>query len=306
MNGPATCLVLGGNGFVGSHIVDKLVAQGDVRVRVLDPFHHEPQFNPSPSVTAIKGNAFDPVTLNEALAGVDYVVHSLTSTSPFTADSDPYADIEGLRRSVEIFERCVAAKVRKVAFISSGGAVYGRLTEHKVATEDDMPMPVSPYGMCKLATEHYLEYFNRKFGLEYVIYRLSNPYGPRQAPKKGQGVISAFLRSIRDGEEITVLGDGTASRDYIYVEDAANMIANTLRRNNIHPTYNIGSGEQTTLNEIIAALEDALGEKVPTRYAEAPRTTLQRTSISVDRFHAEFGQPEATDLREGLARTITR
>jgi UDP-glucose 4-epimerase len=301
---PRTCLVLGGNGFIGSHIVDRLAARGDLDVRVLDPFHREPRFAPSPRVTPVPGSAYDPVCLDRALAGVDLVVHSLAATSPFTADSDPYADIEGLRRSVEIFERCVSAGVGRIGFISSGGAVYGALTEHKVAAEDDLPMPVSPYGMCKLATEHYLEYFNRKYGLRSVVYRLSNPYGPRQPVKPGHGVVAAFLRAVRDGEPITVLGDGSASRDYIYVEDAAGMIADTLTVETIHQVYNVGSGEQTTLNEIVATLEAALGTRIETRHAPAPRTTLQRTSISVERYRSEFGAPHITGLRDGLARTI--
>jgi UDP-glucose 4-epimerase len=116
--------------------------------------------------------------------------------------------------------------------------------------------------------------------------------------------VAAFLRAVRDGEPITVLGDGTASRDYIYVEDAAGMIADTLTADTIHQVYNVGSGEQTTLNEIVATLETAMGARIETRQAPAPRTTLQRTSISVHRYRAEFGVPHTTDLRTGLARTI--
>lgn len=298
------CLVLGGNGFIGSHIVDKLVASGNMRVRVLDPFFRPPQFHPSKFVSKVTGDAFDPATLDRALKGVTYVVHSLAATNPFTADTDPYADIENLKRSVEIFEHCVRAGVKKVAFISSGGAVYGQLAEQKVATEGDIPMPVSPYGICKLATEHYMEYFKRKYGIEYVVYRLSNPYGPRQAFKKEQGVIPAFLRRILDNEEITILGDGTASRDYIYIEDAAAMIADSLPKQNKYSVYNIGSGHQTALNEIITALERIFGKKVPTTYMEAPRTTLQKTDISIDRFREDFGNLSITNFDQGLSKTV--
>jgi UDP-glucose 4-epimerase len=299
-----TYLVLGGNGFIGSHLVDRLAGREGVAVRALDVFNQEPRFVPNPAVTAVRGSAYDATDLAGALDGVDVVVHCLSATSPFTADSDPYADIDGLRRSVEIFDRCVAAGVGKIGFVSSGGAVYGALTETKIAAEDDVPMPVSPYGMCKLATEHYLEYFNRKYGTRYVVYRLSNPYGPRQPIKPGHGVVSTFLRAVREGTPLTLLGDGTASRDYIYVEDAAAMIADTLPLDNIHPVYNVGSGEQTSLGDIVAALETAVGTRLAVRYEPAPRTTLQRTSISVDRFEAEFGRGDRTDLCTGLARTI--
>lgn len=302
--GKDLCLVLGGNGFIGSHVVDQLVAGGGMRVRVLDPFVRPPQFQSSRMVQEIPGDAYDARALAKALVGVDYVVHSLPATAPFVADTNPYADIENLRRSVEVFERCVAAGIRKIAFVSSSGAVYGLQTERKAAAESDLPLPVSPYGICKLATEHYLGYFRRKYGMAYVVYRLSNPYGPRQPFKVAHGVVPAFLRSYLIDEEITIQGDGSASRDYIYVEDAARMIAGSLRRDNRHSVYNIGSGQQTTLNDIVAALEQMLCGKLRATYLAAPRTTLQRTDITVRRFREEFGEPTITLFADGLRKTV--
>jgi len=302
--GKDVCLVLGGNGFIGSHIVDKLALDKTTEVRVLDVFAQPPQYNTTLPITTIKGSAFDVPTLQKALQGVSYVVHSLSATNPFTADKDPFADIDNLHSSIKIFEQCIQAGVKKIAFISSGGAVYGRIAEQKQVDEADMPMPVSPYGICKLATEHYLEYFHRKYGTEYVVYRLANPYGPRQAFKREQGVIAAFLHHILEDEEITIQGDGSASRDYVYIEDAATMIASTLRQPNKHPIYNIGSGTQTTLNEIIAAMEHIFSKQAPKKYIEAPRTTLQKTDISTGRFHAEFGDYVTTHFQEGLAKTL--
>jgi len=298
------CLVLGGNGFIGSHIVDKIAAKNEFKVRVMDRFDNGPQFHESPNIEIVKGSAFERKDLVKALESVQYVVHTLSATNPFTADTDPYADIDNLRRSVEVFEACVHAGVRKIAFVSSGGAVYGSLAEHKVATEQDIPLPVSPYGICKLATEHYLEYIKRKYGTDYIVYRLSNPYGPRQVFKQGQGVIPAFLHHIINGEEITIYGDGQSSRDYIYVEDAAQMIADSLIKPNRHGVYNLGSGQQTALNDIVLALEKVLGKEVPVVYQEAPKTALQKTDISIDRFKKEFGEPLFTTFHVGLEGTI--
>jgi UDP-glucose 4-epimerase len=296
------CLVLGGNGFIGSHIVDKLAEKGPVRV--MDRFDHGAQFHESANIEIVKGSAFNQQDLAKALEDVTYVIHTLSATNPFTADLDPYADIQNLRYSVEIFEACAKAGVKKVAFISSGGAVYGTLAEQKVADERDIPMPISPYGICKLATEHYMEYFKRKYGLEYIVYRLSNPYGPRQVFKQGQGVIPAFLHHILKDEEITILGDGTASRDYIYIEDAARMIADSLTKPNKHGVYNIGSGKQTALNDIVSSVEQVLGKQAPVNYAEAPKTMPQKTDISIERFKEEFGEPLITLFHEGLEKTI--
>jgi len=300
----AAYLVLGGNGFIGSHIVDKLAENGVTDIRVLDSFERPAQFKETAATTKIIGSAFDSKTLQKALQDITYVVHSLGATNPFTADANPYADIENLQRSVEIFEQCAQADVRKIAFISSGGAVYGSLAEKKSANEVDIAMPVSPYGICKLATEHYLEYFKRKYGTEYVVYRLSNPYGPRQPFKKEHGVIPAFAHAILQDKEITVLGDGSASRDYIYIEDAATMIAKSISMENKQPVYNIGSGQQTTVSQIIEALENIFGKIAMTKHAEAPKTTLQKTSISIEAFLGEFELSPSTDFHDGLAKTI--
>lgn len=299
-----TCLVLGGNGFIGSHIVDRLVANGQLYIRVMDHFGGGVRFHESPNIEIVKGSAFDLNDLNEALKEVSYVIHTLSATNPFTADLDPYADIENLHRSIEIFEACAKANVKKIGFISSGGAVYGTLAEQKIANEQDIPMPISPYGICKLATEHYMEYFKRKYGLEYIVYRLSNPYGPRQVFKQGQGVIPAFLHHLMNDEEITIMGDGTASRDYIYIEDAAQMIAESIVKPNKHGVYNLGSGKQTMLNDIVASVERVLGKKAPVRYIEAPKTMAQKTDISMERFKEDFGEPVITMFHDGLEKTI--
>lgn len=298
------CLVLGGNGFVGSHIVDKLVARGDMRVKVLDRFTTNPQYGASKLIEEIVADAQSPATIGDHVAGADYVVQCLSATNPFTADINPFADIDNLRQSVGIFEQAAKSGVKKIIFISSGGAVYGKLTDKKVANENDIPMPVSPYGICKLATEHYLDYFKRKYGVDYVVYRLSNPYGPRQVFKEKQGVIPAFLSQIKEDREITIFGDGENSRDFIYVEDAAQMIADSFTVDNQHTIYNIGSGVQTSLKEIVAAIEEALRKEAKVIYKEAPKTAAAKTSISIQRFSEEFGLPAITPFRQGLLNSI--
>lgn len=297
------CLVIGGNGFVGSHLVDELIGAG-YSVRVFDRFGGPVRFEENERIEIFTGDIFDDQAVHRALKGVDYVFHSFSATTPFASDSDPYGDITlNILRNVQIFEQCVAANVKKVMFMSSGGAVYGSLSEHKEASEMDAPIPVSPYGIGKLGTEYYLAYFNRKYGMKSISYRLTNPYGPRQPSNSNQGVVPIFINKILAGEELTVYGDGTGSRDYIYIRDATKMIVESFAKAE-HHTYNIGSGHQTNLNEIIEAIELATGLNAKVSHVESPKTFLQNARVSIKRFNEEFGSLEVTPLSEGLKKTI--
>jgi UDP-glucose 4-epimerase len=298
------CLVLGANGFIGSHIVDKLAEAGYL-VRGFDRFSKPPQFKQAENVEVFEGDFFDDMTVRNALKDVAFLFHSFSASTPFTADSDPYTDINSnLLRNIQLFEKSVEAGVEKVIYLSSGGAVYGEVAENRVVSEEDAPDPVSPYGIAKLASEHYLMYFNRKYGLDYVSFRLSNPYGPRQVTKHNQGVIPLFIEKIRAEEEITVIGDGSSSRDYIYIEDAVTMLVDAFEESSWH-LYNLGSGRQTSVNEIIATLSKLLGKQPKIRYAEEPKTFLKHAEISIERYQSEFGERQFLSLENGLAKTIS-
>ncbi|HKR82359.1 MAG TPA: NAD-dependent epimerase/dehydratase family protein [Candidatus Saccharimonadales bacterium] len=305
MDKEKVCLVLGANGFVGSYLVEHLAKTPGMRVRAFDRFSRGPQFAMAPNIEVVKGDFFNDDDIRQALTGVDLVLHTFSATTPFVSDNNPYIDItDNLMRSVKIFELCVTQGVAKVGFVSSGGAVYGSLSEHKIASEADTPLPVSPYGINKLAIEYYLEYFKRKHGMPYVVYRLTNPYGPRQVTKNNQGAIPLFLAKIKNHETITIYGDGTSSRDYIYMDDAAAMIARSFTADSSHAVYNIGRGEQTSLNEILDELKQLSGTEVSVSYTEAPKTFLQSTGVTIDRYLADFGDQQFTSLHDGLLATI--
>lgn len=304
-NKEKVCLILGANGFIGSYLVEHLAQQPNIRVRALDRFSREPQFSMASNIEIIRADMFDDTSLRSAIVGVDYVMHCFSATTPFVSDNNPYVDVtDNLLRSIKVFDICAAEGVEKIGFVSSGGAVYGSLSEHKIASEEDSPLPVSPYGINKLAIEHYLEYFKRKHGTQYVVYRVTNPYGPRQITKHNQGVIPSFLKRIRNGEEIVIYGDGTTSRDYIYIEDAAAMIADTFRQNNKYPVYNIGRGTQISINQIVEELKKISGYPVKVVYEDEPKTFLRKTGVSIERFRKEFGEREFTSLHNGLVATV--
>lgn len=300
-----TVAVLGANGFIGSHLVDLLASEPDVTIKAIDRFSKPQVFKKRDNIKTYAVDFFeDSPNFDAALEDTDYLIHCFSATNPFISDQNPYLDIEMLRRSVEIFEKAIKNGVKKIVFISSGGAVYGSAQHFGDAAETTTPAPKSPYGIAKLAIEHYLEYFKVKHDTDYVVYRLTNPYGPRQAMKKNQGVIPAFLDNITNDREVVIYGDGSSSRDFIYIEDAVKMIGQTFAKDTSHAVYNIGSGKQTTLNEILEALGAITGKDIAITYADEPKTFLKSTNVDTSRFVEEFGALVLTDLHAGIQKTI--
>ena len=296
-----TCLVLGANGFIGSHIVDQLASLG-YKVIAFDRFSSEPQYSPHQNIVQVKGDIFSAADVAASLVSVDYFFHCFSATTPYSADLDPYTDITGnILNSARIFELCGEAKVKKVIFISSGGAIYGSTGEAKVATEDDAPLPSSPYGISKLATELYLAYFAKKFSYDHITYRLSNPYGPRQVIKHNQGVIPRFIQAIEAGETITMYGDGSSSRDYIYIGDVANIVADTFAKPNKHNIYNLGSGQQLSLIEIVTAIESTCSKHASVKHVPEPSSFVRRAQINVERLEYELGGVATTSFSKGIS-----
>lgn len=300
----AKCLVLGANGFIGSHLVDSLVEAGH-SVRAFDRFSSGVvKFKESPKVEVMAADYLNRADLKEALKGVKYVFHFISTTTPVTAENDPVIDIEtNIRMSVELFQLCVDAKVKRVLFASTGGAIYGA-SDHSIAhNENDPTFPVSPYAIGKLTIENYLRYFSTKFGLDYVVYRIANPYGERQPLRRKQGVIPIFLDQVRNDLPLTIYGNGGMVRDYIYVKDVADMICGVFERSHKYNTYNIGSGSGNTLNDIVGAIREVTGKKVKTNHEPVPATFVDKVILDVSRFEDEFGIRPQTPLLEGIRAT---
>lgn len=300
----AKVLVLGANGFVGSHLVDSLVAKGHT-VRAFDRFSSGgPRFEPSNQVEVYAGNYLDKGDLQRALKDMEYVFHFISTTTPVTAENDPTTDIEtNVRMSVELFKLCVEAKVKRVIFASTGGAIYGD-SSIELFKETDTPYPVSPYAIGKLSIEHYLRYFKVKHGLDSISLRISNPYGERQPFHRKQGVIPIFLERIARNQPIMVLGGGTMVRDYLYVKDLTNAIASTFSQQARHDVYNIGSGHGTSVNDIVEIVSNITGIKPRIDHQEAPSTFTKRFVLDTKRFEEDFGERIAlTSLEDGVRAT---
>lgn len=293
-------LVIGGSGFIGSHLVDDLLAQGK-KVRVFDRARE--RYRPTPaSVEFVQGEFGDTSTLAEALADVDQVFHLVSTTVPGTSNLDPTGDIQGnLINTVRLLELMRSAGVSRIVFLSSGGTVYG-VPESDPVREDHPLRPISSYGIVKVAIENYLHMEHHLHGLHHVILRASNPYGPRQGHGGVQGVIGTFLWKIAHGEEIQLWGDGSIVRDFIHVRDLSRLCAK-IADTGAAGCFNAGCGKGHSIAEIIQAIREVVGRDVlpvckPGRGFDVPRVVLD-----IDKVTAASGWKPTIQLRDGLAET---
>ncbi|RLP75988.1 NAD-dependent epimerase/dehydratase family protein [Mycetocola tolaasinivorans] len=298
----ARALVVGANGFIGSHLVDALALAGH-DVTAFDRFSSQAPTFTQPGVRVFRGEFLSRSDLEEAAAGQDLVFHFLSTTTPATAESDPTLDIRtNIAQTVELLESCVSAGVGHFYFASTGGAIYGAQGK-ALYGESDRALPISPYGIGKLAIENYLNYFQTRHGLDSTALRISNPYGTRQHPNRRQGLIPIALRNIARGESVVQLGDGSMVRDYVYVSDLVAMIVAFIGRETEHSLYNLGSGQGYSVSEILAALARVTGEDFSIEERPKPATFVDSVVLDTSRLRAEFGEPALTSLDVGVAAT---
>lgn len=298
----AKTLVIGGNGFIGSHLVDALALDGH-DVTAFDRFgSRNPTFT-APDVSVLTGEFLSRADLDEAVQGQDYVFHFLSTTSPATAESDPTLDIRtNVAQTVELLESCVEAGVKRFYFASTGGAIYGPQGQADYS-ETDRALPISPYGIGKLSIEHYLHYFQTKHGLKSTSLRISNPYGTRQKANKKQGLIPIALRQIALDRPVIRLGSGSMVRDYVFVQDLVRMITPMVGLDTRFDLYNLGSGTGHSVTEIIDSIARVVGTEFDILEQPVPPTFVDRVVLNTERYSSEFGNIPLTPLDEGIRLT---
>ena len=293
-------MVLGGTGFIGSHLVDRLLADGhQVRVFARSPERFRP---PLPAVDYRQADLADIPALVEALTGIEVVYHLVSTTVPSTSNRDPVFDIESnLVGMVRLLQVARDSGVRRLVYLSSGGTVYG--TPQVLPIPESHPLhPICSYGIVKAAAENYLHMFHELHGLDYLVLRASNPYGERQGHYGVQGVIGTFLNQIRRGEELEVWGDGTLVRDYIHVDDLARLCVKAGESARLG-IYNAGSGRGYSIREVLACIEQAVGRKPVVTWREGRGFDVPRVVLDIARAEADFGWRPEIDLAEGIRRT---
>ncbi|WP_299868625.1 NAD-dependent epimerase/dehydratase family protein [uncultured Roseobacter sp.] len=293
-------LVLGGCGFIGSHVVDVLLREGH-DVRIFD--RNEESFRLSlPGVDYRRGDFTDPVAIADALQDVDAVFHLVSTTFPSTALRDPRRDVrENLIGTQQLVEVMLDVGIKRLLFLSSGGTVYG-ITETVPIPETHPLRPINAYGITKVAIEHYLEMYRRTRGLSPIIVRASNPFGPRQSHTGVQGVVATFLNRIANGTPVEIWGDGTVVRDYIYVQDLARFCvqAGTSEREGV---YNAGSGQGVSLLDLLSAMEQVTDLGFERNFRSAPPTDVPVSVLDCSAAKRDFGWSAEENLAAGLKAT---
>jgi UDP-glucose 4-epimerase len=294
------CLVLGGNGFIGSHLVDHLLAEGH-SVRVLDKYE-EHYRKPLPLVDYQYGDFGNRGLLTEALRDIDVVFHLISTTLPKTSNDDPAFDVQSnVVETLFLLEQCVTQKIRKIIFISSGGTVYGKPSVLPIP-ENSATDPECSYGITKLAIEKYLYLYWFLHRLDYCILRLANAYGERQRPTATQGVIPVFLERALRNDEIVVWGDGSVVRDYIYVTDIARALIKALTYSGENKIFNIGSGQGHSLNDVIHVIETVTGRALRAKYTEARTFDVPINVLDISRARSHLPWEPTMSLFEGITR----
>lgn len=297
-------VVVGGAGFMGSHLAEHLLGKGH-QVRIVDlPGRAEEKIGfLLPRVEYVPGDYRDSALLRRAVQGANGVFHLASSSVPASAERDPASDVEeSVIGSVKLLEACAASNVPKVVYVSSGGTVYGVPQALPVA-ETHPTAPVSVFGITRLAVEHCLRVFQASRGLDYAILRVANAYGERQNTRAQQGVIGVWMEKAWRGEDIEIWGDGEIVRDYVYVKDVAEALCRAMERRTSSKIFNIGSGQGHTLNEILGIIRSVSGRRLKVRYGPARPFDVPAIFLDVRRAREELDWSARTSLADGLART---
>jgi UDP-glucose 4-epimerase len=301
-------LITGGAGFIGSHLTEALLKKG-YNVRILDDLSTGKLSNlphSTSEVEFIKGDVADADVVKRAVAGCQAVVHLAAVASVQASVDDPVRTHQSnFIGTLNVCEAMRQANVKRVVFASSA-AVYGNNGEGHPIDEETPKAPLTPYASDKLASEYYFDFYGRQHSLEPVIFRFFNIFGPRQDPSSPySGVISIFSERAQKGLPINVFGDGEQTRDFVYVEDLVKILVQAIESPAVEPgATNVGMSQATSLNQILKALAEVVGELPPVSYAEARTGDIRHSRANNTRLTKRFELPQQTPIKTGLHRLL--
>jgi len=303
-------LVTGGAGFIGSNLVDRLLAE-DWRVDVVDDLSTGSLANLA-AARALPDRRFSFHRLDLASPAVidlithrrpEVIFHLAAQMDVRVSVARPVFDATvNVIGSLNVFEGAVAAGVKKVVFAGSGGTLYG--SPQKIPTKETSPQhPESPYGVAKKAVGDYLYYYRAQRGLEYTVLALANVYGPRQNPHGEAGVVAIFANKLLDRERPVIFGDGSQTRDFVYVDDVADAFARAVGKGG-GLTLNVGTGVETSVQQLYDLMAKLTGSRDAAQYLPARAGELARSAVDASRAGIHLGWKPFTALEEGVALTL--
>jgi UDP-glucose 4-epimerase len=296
-------LVTGGAGFIGSHVVDAYVGQGH-EVIVVDDLSSGKKEYVHPKARFVQGDICD-LTMEELFAQEKPQVlnHHAAQASVARSVEDPTFDASiNIIGMINLLKCCVRYGTRKVIFASTGGALYGE-PETLPVSEDHPVTPKSPYGVSKYSGENYIRCYSEIYGISYAILRYANVYGPRQDPYGEAGVVAIFTQAMLEDSPPSIFGDGTQTRDFVYASDVAraNVLALTTREN---VTVNIGTGRETSINELYERIAQQTGYARPPQYAPPRPGDVYRIALNPQQALQKLGWTHEISLDQGLRFTV--
>ncbi|SEK02154.1 NAD-dependent epimerase/dehydratase family protein [Paraburkholderia diazotrophica] len=305
-------LVLGGKGFLGTHLVDAFV-RCDIPVRVfdrrarqsLDPalvdvVDSQNDVARTSNIEVVTGDFASGEGLADALDGVDLVYHLISTTVPSTSNANPIADVQGnLIGTLRLLEMMRDAGIRRIVYVSSGGTVYGNPSILPVPETHPL-QPLCSYGVVKVAVENYLHMHAELYGLTSNVLRVANPYGTHQHHIGVQGIIPTFFKKIADGSLIEIWGDGSVVRDYIHVNDVVSALLRAGARDR-SGTFNIGSGIGHSVNEILEIVQRYVGQQADVRYLPQRNFDVAQIYLDISKAQRELDWQPLLSLDAGCA-----
>lgn len=296
-------VILGAAGFIGTNLTIELAKNTSNRITLVDK--NRLYFSQDIMDDNVKIVESD-LSLNmdySVLENSDVVYHLVSTNVPTTSNQHISQDIEAnVLFSSHLFEACVKYGVKKVVFISSGGTVYGK--ESACPLSEETPTnPISSYGVQKITIEKLLYLYNYMYDLDYRIIRLANPYGPYQRPNGVLGAVTTFTYKALKGDEITVYGDGSVVRDFIYIDDAIRGILNIANGENKHHTFNLGCGYGTSIREVLENIKVALNCELTVVYKSGRAVDVPVNYLDISRYEKYYGSLKSISLEDGIKKT---
>lgn len=302
--------VLGAGGFIGTNLALYLLEKNEQKITLIDR-RKEYLANILKTATKIQLNSisikenelnstssFDTIT-----KGQDVIYHLVSSTTPSTANQNISQELaDNVIMTNNLLESCVKNNVKKVVFLSSGGTVYGKSQD--IPFKENTPtFPINSYGLQKITIEKLLFLYSYLYNLEYRIVRLSNPYGPYQRPNAGQGFVTTCIYQALTDEPVTIYGDGSVIRDYIYIDDAIKGIHNIANADSTVRTYNLGTGIGYTINDVIEKINIVLKTELKVNYVDKRKADVPINILNMERYRRNFLNNSFLNLEDGILKT---